>query len=105
MPKDRSTLLTFILTRFQYNNSLGIAFDLMDYKPNPDVYFTCNPFFHKGELSSSGKTAGGKIRMASGPSLDSVTNIITGLPISDLDHRLNAIEFGDNGELYITSGR
>jgi hypothetical protein len=84
---------------------LGIAFDPMENKPDPDVYFTCNPFFHKGNLSSSGRTIGGKIRMASGPSLDAVTDIITGLPISDLDHGLNGIEFGDNGELFIPSGR
>jgi glucose/arabinose dehydrogenase len=31
-------------------------------------------------------------------------DIITGLPISDHDHGINAIEFGDEGELYINVG-
>jgi hypothetical protein len=86
-------------------HSLGIAFDPLDDKPDPDVYFTFNPFFHKGTLSSSGMTIGGRVRMASGPSLQTLTDIIIGLPVSDLDHGLNAIEFGDNGELFMTSGR
>ena len=68
------------------------------------MYFTFNKFFHKGVLSSSGTTVSGKIRMASGPNLETITDIITGLPISDLDHGLNGMEFGDNGELYFTSG-
>ena len=84
---------------------MGITFDPLDTKIFPDVYFTFNPFFHKGRLSSSGTTVGGKIRMASGPNLETIVDVITGLPISDLDHGLNALEFGDNGELYITSGR
>jgi glucose/arabinose dehydrogenase len=83
---------------------LGLAFDPLDIGINPNVYFTFNKFFHKGQLSSSGTTVGGKIRMASGPNLETITDIITGLPISDLDHGLNGIEFGDNGELYFTSG-
>ena len=31
-------------------------------------------------------------------------DIITGIPISDHDHGINGIEFGDNGELYIQVG-
>jgi IPT/TIG domain/Glucose / Sorbosone dehydrogenase len=63
-----------------------------------------NRFFHKGTQSTSGLTVAGKIRRASGPNLETVVDIITGLPISDLDHGLNGITFGDNGELYFTSG-
>jgi glucose/arabinose dehydrogenase len=76
----------------------------MDSKAHPDVYFTANNFFHGGSQSSSGSSVGGKIRRASGASLESVTDIITGLPVSDLDHGLNAIEFGPYGELYFTCG-
>ena len=83
---------------------MGIAFDPTDTKEDPDVYFTASKFFHKGNLSSSGTTINGRIRRASGPLLETVINIVTGLPVSDLDHGLNAIEFGDNGELYFTSG-
>lgn len=73
-------------------------------KANPDVYFTFNTFFHGGNLSSSGTTIGGKIRRASGADLSSIVDIITGLPNSDLDHGLNALEFGNAGELYFCSG-
>lgn len=74
------------------------------YKADPDVYFTYNKFFHKGNQSSSGSTIGGRIRRASGPNLETIVDIITGLPISDLDHGLNGMEFGDAGELYFLSG-
>lgn len=32
---------------------------------------------------------------------DVIEDIITGLPVSDHDHAVNGLEFGDNGELYI----
>jgi Glucose / Sorbosone dehydrogenase/IPT/TIG domain len=76
----------------------------MDVKADPDVYFTANRFFHGGSNSTSGLAVSGKIRRASGPSLETVVDIITGLPTSDLDHGLNALEFGHNGQLYFTSG-
>jgi IPT/TIG domain/Glucose / Sorbosone dehydrogenase len=83
---------------------LGIAFDPLDTKENPDVYFTASKFFHKGQLSTSGKTINGRIRMASGPGLETISDVITGLPVSDLDHGLNGLEFGDEGQLWFCSG-
>ena len=83
---------------------MGLAFDPMDTKAFPDIYFTSNTFSHKGKLSSSDPTTNGRIRRASGPALDNVVDIVTGLPVSDLDHGLNSIEFGDEGELYFSSG-
>jgi glucose/arabinose dehydrogenase len=94
-PTSRSNFLLF---------SLGITFDPTDDKSNPDVYFTSNWFFHGGYFSSSGASVNGKIKMASGPNLDTVIDIVTGLPVSDHDHGLSAIEFGDVGELYFTCG-
>ena len=76
----------------------------MDTKDNPDVYFTASGFFHKGTLSSSLPAVNGRIRRASGPNLENVVDIITGLPVSDLDHGVNAVEFGDNGEIYFNVG-
>jgi IPT/TIG domain/Glucose / Sorbosone dehydrogenase len=76
----------------------------MDVKPNPDVYFTMNLFFHLGNQSTSGLTVAGKIRRASGINLETVVDIITGLPCSDIDHGLNGLEFGDNGALHFTAG-
>jgi len=46
----------------------------------------------------------GKISKASGANLDIITDIVTGLPVSDHDHGVNGIVFGDNGELYIQIG-
>jgi IPT/TIG domain/Glucose / Sorbosone dehydrogenase len=83
---------------------MGLTIDPMDVKSDPDVYFTMNRFFHGGNQSSSGRTVSGRIRRASGPNLETVIDIVTGLPCSDLDHGLNGIEFGDNGALYFTSG-
>jgi IPT/TIG domain/Glucose / Sorbosone dehydrogenase len=63
-----------------------------------------NGFFHEGKESTSGTTVAGKIRRASGPNLENVVDIITGLPVSGTDHGLNAIEFLDNGALLFTCG-
>lgn len=41
---------------------------------------------------------------SSGPGLDIIDDIITGLPVSDHDHGVNGLEFGDNGELYVLVG-
>jgi glucose/arabinose dehydrogenase len=83
---------------------MGLAFDPMDTKRDPDVYFTAQKIFHKGKFSTSGMGINGRIMKASGPSLETLETVISGLPVSDYDHGLNAIEFGDMGELYFTSG-
>jgi glucose/arabinose dehydrogenase len=90
---------------FSYSEfSLGLAFDPMDTQKDIDVYFTASHFFHKGAKSSSGSAVNGRIRKASGPNLETVVDIISGLPVSDIDHGLNAVEFGDNGEIYFAIG-
>jgi glucose/arabinose dehydrogenase len=83
---------------------LGLAFDPLDTSTNPTVYCTSNEFFHGEWRDSSGKAINGKIHAVSGANLDIVVDIITGLPVSDHDHGLNAIVFGNNGELYMTCG-
>lgn len=66
---------------------LGLTFDPMDAGlANPPVYITSSELFHGEVLSSSGKSINGKICRISGANLDVVTNVITGLPVSDLDH-------------------
>ena len=55
-------------------------------------------------MSTSGTSISGKIRMASGLNLETVITLISGLPVSDHDHGLNAMVFGDNGELYFALG-
>ena len=66
---------------------LGLTFDPMDAgMANPPVYISSSELFHGEILSSSGKSINGKICRVSGANLDVVTDVVTGLPVSDLDH-------------------
>jgi len=67
---------------------LGMAFDPMTTADDPDpwVYFSASDLFHKGQLSSSGNGVNGKIMRAQGGNLDVVEDVVTGLPVADLDH-------------------
>lgn len=60
-----------------------------------------NFLFH-GQIGAAAYN--GKINAVSGPNMDQITTIISGLPVSDHDHGINGIEFGDHGELYIQIG-
>jgi IPT/TIG domain/Glucose / Sorbosone dehydrogenase len=77
----------------------------VDTKAIPDVYFNAQTFFHRGNMSTSGTGINGRIMRASGPALDTIVTVISGLPVSDLDHGMNHMMFGDNGELYWNHGR
>jgi glucose/arabinose dehydrogenase len=44
------------------------------------------------------------VSKVSGEKLDQMENIITGLPVSDHDHGINGLEFGNDGELYFQVG-
>jgi hypothetical protein len=55
-------------------------------------------------FSLTGGAINGKVSMVSGANLDQVTDIVVGLPVSDHDHAVNGLEFGDAGELYILVG-
>jgi len=78
---------------------LGMAFDPMSTADdaNPWVYFSACDLFHGGSQSSSGAAINGKIMRARGGNLDVFEDVITGLPLADMDHAVSAIEFGDNG--------
>ena len=66
---------------------LGLNFDPMTAgMTNPPVYFTSSQLFHGESNSSSGTAINGKLHRATGANLDTVENIITGLPVCDLDH-------------------
>ena len=75
---------------------LGLTFDPMtdDTEPNPQVYFTSSFLFHGESNSSSGNAINGKIHRVSGANLDVVEDIVTGLPVCDLDHGKQYPEFG-----------
>ena len=79
-----------------YRAILGITFDPMDTSENPTVYASNCQLFH-GKLVDYN----GKVSAISGENLDTIIHVVTGVDISDHDHGMNGIEFGDNGELYI----
>lgn len=87
-----------------FRSILGIAFDPLDTAPISTPFIAHSYFFHKDATSSSGEAINGKISKVRGADLDDVEDVITGLPVSDHDHGLNGLQFGDNGELYITVG-
>lgn len=96
---DSFTSYAVISSDTKFRSILGITFDPMDTSPNPTVYVSHSTLFH-GELVSNN----GKVSAISGANLDQIRHIVTGLPVSDLDHAVNGIEFGDRGELYIQVG-
>lgn len=85
-----------------YRTILGIAFDPMETNiAAPTVYVATNFLFH-GELGRAAYN--GKIVAVRGSNLDQTEVIIQNLPVSDHDHGVNGLEFGDHGELYIQIG-
>ena len=96
-----NTLLSSVVSTSEpsLRSIMGIAFDPMDTSPNPTVYVAHSTLFH-GDIFGNN----GKVSAVSGAALDSIEHKITGLPVSDHDHGINGMEFGDQGELYIQVG-
>jgi hypothetical protein len=66
---------------------LGIAFDPLDTGSSIlPVYISSSLLFHGESNSSSGTAINGKISRIRGANLDIIEDIITGLPVCDLDH-------------------
>jgi Malectin domain/IPT/TIG domain len=65
---------------------LGIAFDPLQTSGIPDVFITTSFFFHGSPLSSGGLAINGNVKKVGGTNLDIITDIVTGLPVSDHDH-------------------
>jgi IPT/TIG domain len=83
-----TTIIGAVVATVQLGRAiLGITFDPMDAgNPNPPVYISSSLLFHGESLSSSGTSINGKISRIVGANLDIVEDIITGLPVCDLDH-------------------
>jgi IPT/TIG domain len=88
----------------KFRSIQGIAFDPLDTKPIPDVYITTSFYFHGSNTSSSGQSINGNVKKISGANFEKITEVISGLPVSDHDHGITNIEFGYNGEVYFGIG-
>ena len=83
---------------------MGIAFDPMDTKEHPDVYISHSTIYHGDSPALEGASLNGKVSKLVGPELDSIVDVVTGLPVSNHDHAVNSIVFGNNGDLFIQLG-
>jgi glucose/arabinose dehydrogenase len=83
---------------------LGMTFDPMDTSYTPILYVSHSLTFHGEINSSSGLSINGKVSRILGANLDVIEDVVTGLPVSDHDHAVNGLEFGDEGQLYIQVG-
>ena len=61
------------------SHRLGLAFDPLDTKADPDVYFTAMIFEHRSKLNSNAAATNGRIMKASGPMLENIENCHIGL--------------------------
>ena len=87
------------------NDTLGIAFNPYD-PPSPvRVYVAHGQHFVNGGTPPAGPSPyTGQISILEGPNFDTPIPLITGLPVSNHDHAVNAIEFDNNGDLLICVG-
>jgi glucose/arabinose dehydrogenase len=83
---------------------LGIAFDPMSSPDAQSIYVSHSALFHGSPNSTSGVAINGKVSRIEGANMDVVVDVVTNLPVSDHDHAVNGLEFGDHGELYIQVG-
>jgi hypothetical protein len=79
---------------------LGLAFDPMDTSPNPTVYCTSSKLFHGEWRDTFGNAINGKILAISGANLDIVTEVITGLPVSEADHAVSLKDSSRQGAFF-----
>jgi hypothetical protein len=79
---------------------LGLAFHPKNTNSvDPEVYVSHGWLFHTEVHGYVGR-----ITKVSGPTLETQTAVISGLPVSRHDHAVNGMDFGDHGELYIVVG-
>ena len=82
-------VLNSVITTINPNRGIhGIAFDPLEDADilNPTVYFSTSDIFHNEPRNSIGDAVNGKIQTVTGANLDIVADIVTGLPVSGLDH-------------------
>jgi IPT/TIG domain len=91
--EDFTSVVNWVSATVQPNRAiLGIAFDPLDAgNPLPPIYISSSFLFHGESKSSSGTAINGKISRIKGANMDVVEDIVTGLPVCDLDHGAFAI--------------
>jgi ribosomal protein L35AE/L33A len=105
MSTDFTTVTSSVISSVLSGRTiLGIAFDPMSSPDDPSIYVSHSTLFHGNSDSTSGLSINGKVSRIKGANLDVVVDVVTNLPVSDHDHSVNGLEFGDNGELYIQVG-
>jgi hypothetical protein len=69
---------------------LGVAFDPTEAAgPNLSVYITSSLIYHGERKSTFGNAISGKVQRVRGANLDFVTNVVTALPSSQIDHTVS----------------
>lgn len=84
-----------------YNNILGITFNPFEdlsQGQTPTIYVTRSALF----LGTD--DYGSRVSTLTGASYLTVTDIVTGLPVSGFDHGINGLQFDENGDLLIAVG-
>jgi IPT/TIG domain/Malectin domain len=77
---------------------LGIAFNPLETPEmgdNISVYISVSKIYHGEIKSSSGDAINGRIKRVRGAQLDDIVDIVKNLPVSQLDHAVNALYFGE----------
>lgn len=86
------TVLISVITTINPNRGIhGITFDPLEDANtlNPTIYIATSDIFHNEARNSIGDAVNGKIQTVQGANLDVVTDIVTGLPVSGLDHSVS----------------
>jgi IPT/TIG domain len=93
MNSQFDTVISSIVTTVNPSRGIhGIAFDPLDdgSTTNPTVYISTSDIFHNEGQNSFGDAINGKIQAVSGANLDIITDVVTGLPVSALDHSVSS---------------
>ena len=92
MDNQFNSVVSSIITTINSNRGIhGIAFDPLDDAgtTNPTVYVSTSDIFHNEGQNSFGDAINGKIQAVSGANLDIINDVVTGLPVSSLDHSVS----------------
>jgi IPT/TIG domain len=75
---------------------LGIAFNPLETPEtgaNTSVYISTSRINHAGTQSSAGDSINGKVQRVWGANLENIVDVITGLPVSKIDHAVSVVCF------------